>query len=38
MCGGVFMPVAPLPLWQPEQLVSVDAWVNSAPTQVVVLV
>ena len=33
ICGGVFMPVAVVPLWQLEQLVSVDAWVNFPPAQ-----
>jgi hypothetical protein len=35
MCGGVFKPVAVVPLWQLEQLVSVAAWVNSPPAQLV---
>jgi hypothetical protein len=35
MCGGVVSPVAVVPLWQPEQLVSVAAWVNTPPCQVV---
>jgi hypothetical protein len=33
MCGGVFKPVAVMPLWQLEQLVSVAAWVNVPPAQ-----
>jgi hypothetical protein len=33
MCGGVFMPVAVVPLWQLEQLVSLAAWVNVPPAQ-----
>ena len=33
MCGGVFIPVAVVPLWQLEQLVSVDAWVYLPPAQ-----
>jgi len=37
ICGGVVMPVAVVPLWQLEQLVSVAAWVNAAPAHVVVL-
>jgi hypothetical protein len=37
MCGGVVMPVAAVPLWQLEQLVSVAAWVKTAPDQLVVL-
>ena len=32
-CGGVFKPVAVVPLWQFEQLVSVAAWVNFPPAQ-----
>jgi hypothetical protein len=35
MCGGVVMPVAVVPLWQLEQLVSVAAWVNFPPAQLV---
>ena len=35
--GGVVMPVAVVPLWQLEQLVSVAAWVKVAPDQLVVL-
>ncbi len=35
MCGGVVMPVAVVPLWQLEQLVSVAAWVNLPPDQLV---
>jgi hypothetical protein len=38
MCGGVVRPVAEVPLWQLEQLVSVGEWVNAAPVHVVVLV
>jgi hypothetical protein len=38
MCGGVLIPVAPLPLWQLEQLVSVAAWANVAAVQFAVLV
>ena len=30
MCGGVVMPVAVVPLWQVEQLVSVAAWAKRA--------
>jgi hypothetical protein len=37
MCGGVVMPVAVVPLWQLAQLVSVAAWVKTAPDQLVVL-
>ena len=33
MCGGVVMPVAVVPLWQLEQLVSVAEWVNFPPAQ-----
>jgi hypothetical protein len=33
MCGGVVMPVAVVPLWQLEQLVSVAAWTNVPPVQ-----
>ena len=33
ICGGVFMPVAVVPLWQLEQLVSVAAWVYLPPAQ-----
>ncbi|MDR3663668.1 MAG: hypothetical protein P4L86_25325 [Mycobacterium sp.] len=33
MCGGVVVPVAVVPLWQLEQLVSVAAWVNLPPAQ-----
>jgi hypothetical protein len=33
MCGGVVMPVAVVPLWQFEQLVSVEAWVYLPPDQ-----
>jgi hypothetical protein len=33
MCGGVFMPVAVVPLWQLEQLVSVAACANLPPDQ-----
>ena len=35
ICGGVVMPVAVVPLWQLEQLVSVAAWVNFPPAQLV---
>jgi hypothetical protein len=35
MCGGAFMPVAVVPLWQLEQLVSLAACVNLPPTQLV---
>jgi hypothetical protein len=35
MCGGVFMPVAVVPLWQLEQLVSLAEWVNLPPAQLV---
>jgi hypothetical protein len=35
MCGGVVIPVAVVPLWQLEQLVSVAAWVNAPPVQLV---
>ena len=35
MCGGVVMPVAVVPLWQLEQFVSVAAWVNIPPAQLV---
>ena len=35
ICGGVVLPVAVLPLWQLEQLVSVAAWTNPAPAQLV---
>jgi hypothetical protein len=35
MCGGVLKPVAVLPLWQLEQFVSVAAWVNFPPAQLV---
>ena len=38
MCGGVVMPVAAVPLWQLEQLVSLAEWTNAAPAQLVVLV
>jgi len=38
MCGGVVRPVAVVPLWQLEQLVSVAAWVNAPPDQLVKLV
>jgi len=31
------MPVAVLPLWQLEQLVSVAAWTKAAPAKLVVL-
>jgi hypothetical protein len=37
MCGGVVMPVAVVPLWQLEQLVSVAAWTKVAVAQLVVL-
>ncbi len=37
MCGGVVMPVAVVPLWQFEQLVSEDECVNAAPAKLVVL-
>ncbi len=37
MCGGVVMPVAVVPLWQFEQLVSEAEWVNTAPAKLVVL-
>jgi hypothetical protein len=33
MCGGVVMPVAVVPLWQLEQLVSVAEWTNVPPAQ-----
>jgi hypothetical protein len=33
MCGGVVMPVAVVPLWQLEQLVSVAEWMNVPPAQ-----
>jgi hypothetical protein len=33
MCGGVVKPVAVVPLWQLEQLVSVAACVNAPPDQ-----
>ena len=33
MWGGVVRPVAVVPLWQFEQLVSVAAWVNVPPDQ-----
>jgi hypothetical protein len=36
MCGGVDNPVAVVPLWQLEQLVSVAAWAKAAPDQLVV--
>jgi hypothetical protein len=35
MCGGVVKPVAVVPLWQFEQFVSVAAWVNFPPAQLV---
>ena len=35
MCGGVVRPVAVVPLWQLEQFVSVAAWVNFPPAQLV---
>ena len=35
MCGGVVLPVAVVPLWQLEQLVSVAAWVNLPPLHLV---
>jgi hypothetical protein len=35
MCGGVVLPVAVVPLWQLEQLVSVAAWTWTAPAQLV---
>ena len=35
ICGGVVMPVAVAPLWQLEQFVSVGAWVNKPPAQLV---
>ena len=35
MCGGVTRPVAVVPLWQLEQFVSVAAWVNTPPCQLV---
>ena len=38
MCGGVFKPVAFVPLWQLEQLVSVAAWVYVPPDQLAKLV
>ena len=38
MCGGVVMPVAVVPLWQLEQLVSVAACVNVPPAQLVKVV
>jgi hypothetical protein len=34
-CGGVFRPVAVVPLWQFEQLVSPAAWVYFPPDQLV---
>jgi hypothetical protein len=37
MCGGVVMPVAVVPLWQLEQLVSDAAWAKVAPAKLVVL-
>jgi hypothetical protein len=37
MWGGVVMPVAVVPLWQLEQLVSVAACVKVAPAKLVVL-
>jgi len=37
MCGGVVWPVAVVPLWQLEQLVSVAAWTKAAPAKLVVL-
>jgi hypothetical protein len=37
MCGGVVMPVAVVPLWQLEQLVSDAECVNAAPAKLVVL-
>jgi hypothetical protein len=37
MCGGEVMPVAVVPLWQLEQLVSVAACTKAAPTKLVVL-
>ena len=35
MCGGVVLPVAAVPLWQLEQLVSVAALVIAAPLPLV---
>ena len=35
ICGGVVSPVADVPLWQLEQLVSVAEWVNVPPAQLV---
>jgi hypothetical protein len=35
MCGGVVLPVAVVPLWQLEQLVSVGAWTCAPPAQLV---
>jgi len=35
ICGGVVMPVAVVPLWQLEQFVSVAAWTNAPPCQLV---
>ena len=37
MCGGVVMPVALVPLWQLEQLVSDAEWAKAAPAKLVVL-
>jgi hypothetical protein len=37
ICGGEVMPVAVVPLWQLEQLVSEAEWVNAAPAKLVVL-
>ena len=35
-CGGVVLPVAVVPLWQPAQFVSVTACANTAPANFVV--
>jgi len=37
ICGGDVMPVAAVPLWQLEQLVSAAVWVKAAPAKLVVL-
>jgi hypothetical protein len=37
MCGGEVMPVAAVPLWQLEQLVSEAEWTNAAPAKLLVL-
>jgi hypothetical protein len=36
-CGGIVMPLAPLPLWQLAQFVSAAVWAKVAPAHVVVL-